>query len=401
MRVSTAQFYFQNSQQLSSKQSSVNEQVNYLSSGKRVLTAKDDAVAYGTLAGYKDELASIEKYKRNITQAENRNSLQDTSFGNAENLMQELKRIFTQANNGTLSSADLTSLAEQAKNSQSQLLDIANTKDETGGYIFAGFQNHKEPFALQLDNTVIYQGDSGVRELQIAKNVSVATSQAGDVAFSNIPNEIGDFSANYINNLSGFSVNNATITDPSSYDPATNPPDYKFAFSLPNDLTVTDGNGTVVVPTATYVAGQTIAFNGIEVQLSGNPLPGDEVDISPEQNINIFNTIKRAIDWMESGSTPSNPLQHEVDYAEILSQLDQGLNHMTTRRSEAGIRLQLIESQENNHLDAELSLAAGQSNIEDLDFAKAVANFEQSKVALQAAQQSFVQVKDLSLFNYI
>ena len=57
--------------------------------------------------------------------------------------------------------------------------------------------------------------------------------------------------------------------------------------------------------------------------------------------------------------------------------------------------------QENNHLDAELSLAAGQSNIEDLDFAKAVANFEQSKVALQAAQQSFVQVKDLSLFNYI
>ena len=280
-------------------------------------------------------------------------------------------------------------------------IDIANSKDETGGYIFAGFQTNTEPFALQPDKSVNYHGDSGIRELQIAKNVSVATNQPGDVAFTNIPNEIGDFSANYINNLSGFSVNNATITDPSSYDPATNPPDYKFAFSLPNDLTVTDGNGTVVVPTATYVAGQTIAFNGIEVQLSGNPLPGDEVDISPEQNINIFNTIKRAIDWMESGSTPSNPLQHEVDYAEILSQLDQGLNHMTTRRSEAGIRLQLIESQENNHLDAELSLAAGQSNIEDLDFAKAVANFEQSKVALQAAQQSFVQVKDLSLFNYI
>ena len=101
MRVSTAQFYFQNSQQLTNKQSEVNDQINYLSSGKRVITAKDDAVSYGTLAGYKDELANIEKYKRNIIQAENRNSLQDISFGNAENLMQELKRIFTQANNGT------------------------------------------------------------------------------------------------------------------------------------------------------------------------------------------------------------------------------------------------------------------------------------------------------------
>lgn len=401
MRVSTAQFYFQNSQQLTNKQSSVNDQINYLSSGKRVITAKDDAVAYGTLAGYKDELANIEKYQRNITQAENRNSLQDISFGNAENLMQELKQIFTQANNGTLSSDDLASLAEQAKNSQSQLLDIANTKDETGGYIFAGFQTHKEPFSLQLDNTVTYQGDSGVRELQIAKNVTVATNQAGDTAFVNIPNTIGDFSANYVTNTSGFSVNNAIITDPSSYDSVTNPPDYKFLFSAPSDLTVTDGNGAVVVPTAPYTAGQTIAFNGVEVQLSGNPLPGDEVDITPEQNINIFNTIKSAIDWMASGSNPANPLQHGVDYAEILSQLDQGLNHMTSRRSEAGIRLQLIDSQENNHADAELVLASGQSNIEDLDFAKAVATFEQSKVALQAAQQSFVQVKDLSLFNFI
>ncbi len=401
MRVSTAQFYFQNSQQLTNKQSSVNEQINYLSSGKKVLTAKDDAVSYGTLAGYKDELANIEKYKRNITQAENRNSLQDVSFGKAEDLMQELKRIFTQASNGTLSGDDLASLAEQAKNSQSQLLDVANTKDETGGYIFAGFQIHKEPFALQQDNTVTYQGDSGIRELQIAKNISVATNQSGDAAFSNVPNELGDFSANYLSNTSGFSVINATITDPSSYDTATNPPDYKFSFSAPNDLTVTDSNGAVVVPTAPYVAGQTIAFNGVEVQLSGNPLPGDEVDLSPEQNISIFNTIKSAIDWMQSGTSPANPLQHEVDYDAILSQLDQGLNHMTTRRSEAGIRLQLIDSQANNHADAELMLASGKSNLEDLDFAKAVATFEQSKVALQAAQQSFVQVKDLNLFNFI
>tara|TARA_B110000495_G_C22990624_1_gene583278 strand:+ start:338 stop:1543 length:1206 start_codon:yes stop_codon:yes gene_type:complete len=401
MRVSTAQFYFQNSQQLTNKQSSVNEQVNYLSSGKRVLTAKDDAVAYGTLAGYKNELANIDKYQRNITQAENRNSLQDISFANAEDLMQELKQVFIQANNGTLSDADLSSLADQATNTLSQLLDIANSKDETGGYIFAGYQTNIEPFALQADKSVNYLGDSGVRELQIAKNVSVATNQPGDVAFFNIPNEIGDFSTKYVTNLSGFSVNNATITDPSNYDPATNPPDYKFAFSLPNDLTVSDGNGTVVVPTTPYTAGQTIAFNGIEVQLSGNPLPGDEVDITPEQNISIFESIKNAINWMEVGTAPTDAVKHGVEYADTLAQLDQALNHMTTRRSDAGIRLQLIDSQESNHADAQLNLASGKSNIEDLDFSKAVATFEQSKVALQAAQQSFIQVKDLSLFNYI
>ena len=114
MRVSTAQFYFQNSNQLSEKQSGVNDQMKYISSGKRVLTAKDDAVNYGTLSGYKDEIANIEKYQRNITQAENRNSLLDTSFGNAERILQEIKTTFIQANNGTLSDADLDAVEDVA-----------------------------------------------------------------------------------------------------------------------------------------------------------------------------------------------------------------------------------------------------------------------------------------------
>lgn len=128
MRVSTQQFYFQSSQQLSAKQSMVNDQMKYISSGKRVLTAKDDPVTFGTLSGYKDELTNIDKYQRNITQAKNRNSLQETSFANAENLMQDLKTLFINANNGTLADSDLKSLAELATNSLNQMLDIANSK---------------------------------------------------------------------------------------------------------------------------------------------------------------------------------------------------------------------------------------------------------------------------------
>ncbi|WP_448546791.1 flagellar hook-associated protein FlgL [Thalassotalea fusca] len=401
MRVSTAQFYFQNSQQLTSKQSEVNDQMKYISSGKRVLTAKDDAVSYGTLLGFKDELTNIEKYQRNITLATNRNNLQETALANAETLMQDLKRLFIQANNGTLSTSDLEALAQLASNNQSQMLDIANTKDETGGYVFAGYQIDIEPFALQPDNSVNYLGDNGEREIQIAKNVLVATNQPGDDVFVNVANAIGDFSANYVTNTSGIAVTRAVIADPSSYDPATNPPDYQFIFTAPNDLRVEDGNGAVVYPTAAYTPGQIIAFNGIEVQLSGNPLPGDVVDITPNEKIGVFDTIKAAIDWMNVGADPTDPIQHEVDYGEILTQLDEALNHITSKRTEAGIRLKLAENQGNNHEDAVLNLSSGRSNIEDLDFAKAIADFEQSQVALQAAQQTFVQIKGLSLFNFI
>lgn len=401
MRVSTAQFYFQNTQQLSNKQSEVNDQVKYLSSGKRVLTAKDDAVAYGTLAGYKDELNAIDKYQRNLTQAENRNTLQEVSFSSAEDVMQQLKQLFIQANNGTLSDVDLDALADLASNSQAQLLDIANSKDETGGYIFSGYKIDIQPFSSLPDNSVVYQGDSGIRELQIANNVFVDVNQSGEAAFEKVQNTIGDFSPTYNANTSGISVSRAVIVDRGAYDPIGSPPDYNFNFTSPTDLTVTDGGGAVVFTTAAYISGQTIAFNGVEVQINGNPLPGDDIDLSPEENISIFDTVKAAIDWLKTGSAAPSSVQKNVDYAEILSQIDTSLNHIISRRSDAGVRLQLVEAQKNSHLDAQLYMSSGKSSIEDLDFAKAVSTYEQSKVALQSAQQTFVQIKNLSLFNYL
>ncbi|MDO6426441.1 flagellar hook-associated protein FlgL [Thalassotalea sp. 1_MG-2023] len=405
MRVSTAQFYYQNSLQLSNKQSGVNDQIGYISSGKRVLTAKDDAVQFGTLTGYKDELANIEKYKRNISQAESRNSLIETSFANATDIMQAFKQRFIQVQNGTQSDSDLLALADLAKDSLEQMLDIANLKDETGGYIFSGYQIDVQPFSLQPDNSVVYQGDSGERQLQIAKSVNVPTNLSGDDAFMKAPNTIGDYSAVYNTNTSGIRVNRAEIVNPglNNVTPGAGfPPDYNFNFVSATDLVVTDADGDVMTSIAGYTPGQIVSLpNGVEVQIDGNPLPGDNFDLTPQQNVSVFETMKQAIDWISQGNNPADPTQHKVDYDNILSQIDSALNQVVSNQTTAGIRLQLIENQENNHLDSELYLQKGRSNIEDLDYAKAIAEFEQSKVSLQAAQQTFVQVKNLSLFNYL
>jgi flagellar hook-associated protein 3 FlgL len=400
MRVSTAQFYIQSGLQMSTQQTDLNEQVNYISSGKRVVTAKDDAIAYGTLAGYKNDLASIDKYQRNITQAENHNSLIDTTLANAEGIMNELKDLMLQANNGVYSADDLTSIGQQASHSLQQILDIANAKDETGGYVFAGYQVDDAPFVLQADNSINYLGDNGVRELQISKNVNIATNQSGEQVFQKVPNAVGDFSATYYTNTSGIGVESAIIADPSIYDSALNPADFTFDFTSATDLTITDGAGNIT-NIAGYTAGQTVAFNGIEVKLSGNPLPGDSFSLSPEENIGVFDTIKSAIDWINNKASASNDKQVQVDFNQIFDQLSDSMNHLTSRRAQSGINLQVIDRQKSNHLDTELYLSSGKSAIEDLDFAKAISAFEQSKIALQAAQQTFTQVQGLNLFNYI
>jgi len=402
MRVSTAQFYYQSSLQMGNKASDINEQMSFISSGKRVLTAKDDAVQFGTLAGYNEDLANIEKYKRNITMAENHNSLQEVVFADAELILDKVKQDMLQANNGRMSEEDLQAIADQLRNSFDQLLDLANTQDAKGEYIFSGYQTQQQPFSQQVDSSVIYNGDSGVNELQVAKNINVATNQTGDAVFLNVGNAIGGFSADYTTNTSGIEVESAHVTDRNQYNTSAMPHDYTFTFGPGTaELNVLDSGGANVFNTTSYVAGQTITFDGIDVTLSGNPLPGDSFKISEEENISVFATLNEAIAWVERGVVSTNQEQHQVDYNTILDQLNSAMTHISSRRADSGIRLQVLDSQTNRHLDSELNTATSKASIEDLDFAKAIAEFEQSQTALQASQQTFTQVQSLSLFNYI
>jgi len=401
MRVSTAQFYQQSALQMSSKTSDVNEQMAYLTSGKRVLTAKDDAVQYSTLVGYKEGLANIDKYQRNITQAESHNSLQEIVFAESENLLDQIKLDMLLANNGRMSTEDLQSLATQTRNNFNQLLDIANSQNANGDYIFSGFQAEQKPFSQQVDGSVNYSGDTGVRELQVAKNINIATNQTGDAAFLKVANAIGDFKASYTANTSGVAVESANIANRGTYNTSPLPHDYTFTFdAVTNDLTVT-GSAGVVFPAAPYAAGDTISFDGIEVTLSGNPLPGDSFTISEQEEVSIFETINNAIAWMDKGSISTGQEQYQVDYNSILNQLNSAMTHITSRRVDSGVRLQMLESQKSRHLDSELNITSSKSVIEDLDFAKAISEFEQSKLALQASQQAFSKVQGLTLFNYI
>ena len=402
MRVSTVQFYQQSSLQMTNKTSDVNEQSIHISSGKRVLTAKDDALQYGTLAGFNESLANIEKYKRNITMAENHISLQEVAFADVETLLDKVKQDMLLANNARMSDEDLQALGNQMRTSLDQILDLANTQDEQGEYIFSGYQTEQQPFSQQVDGSVNYNGDSGVNELQISKNITIATNQPGDETFLNINNSIGDFSANYTTNTSGVAVESANITDRNVYNASATTPNYSFTFG-PGATELNVMNGAVnVFSTTTYTAGQNIPLiGGVDVILSGTPLPGDSFTLQEEEKVSVFTTINDAISWIEQGVVSTGQEQHQVDYNTILDQIGSVMTHISSQRSDSGIRLQVLESQENRHLDAELNITSGKSNIEDLDFAKAIAEFEQSKVALQASQQTFSQIQGLSLFNYI
>jgi flagellar hook-associated protein 3 FlgL len=66
-----------------------------------------------------------------------------------------------------------------------------------------------------------------------------------------------------------------------------------------------------------------------------------------------------------------------------------------------GGRLNALDSQRNVNDGFVIESKASLSQIEDLDYVSAIALFESQLLALQAAEQAFVKVQGLSLFNYL
>jgi flagellar hook-associated protein 3 FlgL len=63
--------------------------------------------------------------------------------------------------------------------------------------------------------------------------------------------------------------------------------------------------------------------------------------------------------------------------------------------------MKVVEQQTAIVQDTTLGLRSTLSNIEDLDFSKAMTLMSKQMLALEAAQNSFAKISQLSLFNYI
>ena len=81
--------------------------------------------------------------------------------------------------------------------------------------------------------------------------------------------------------------------------------------------------------------------------------------------------------------------------------LTNALNNIIAARSSVGTRMKELDGLKNGNDSLALQYSQSLSRLQDLDYAKAASEFTQQQVTLQAAQQTFVKVAGLSLFNYL
>lgn len=146
-----------------------------------------------------------------------------------------------------------------------------------------------------------------------------------------------------------------------------------------------------------------VADYGGQIVVQGQPSDGDTLTIEPSKNQSLFQTMQSLIGILRSpiGSSTYTATQFSNDLGAELTNLDQSFNNIARVQAQVGTKMQEIDSLGSASSDLDTQYQSTLSDLQDLDYAKAISDFMQQQMNLEAAQKSFAQISALSLFKYL
>lgn len=397
MRISTAGLHNSALAGILDRNADLVKTQSQIASGKRIQTPADDPAGAVSALDLDRVLAESQQYSRNSDALNNRLSLEDQTLSDVTNLLQRVRELAVQANSATNDQTARQAIVAELKVRMGELVDVANTRDSNGDYLFSGYSAQTQPFA-QSASGVVYSGDQGVRQLQTSPTQRIADSNSGSEVFMNIINGNGTFTtAAAGTNTGGGMIDGGSVTDPTAWVRDT----YTVTFTSATTWQVTNSASTVVA-SGNYISSGAIAFNGAQVSVSGTPATGDTFTIAPSAAQDMFSTVSGLLTTLASATTTdAQRAQFATQMGTALSQLDQALDHVSGIRAQVGARLSLLDDTKNSRDDNEVQLQQSISQLRDLDFASAITKLNLQQIGLQAAQNSYSRIAQLSLFDFL
>jgi len=190
MRISTSQLYNVNVNTIGRQQSDLVHTQQQLSTGRRVLAPSDDPVAAARALEVGQSLSLNKVQKEAQGTATDALKQLDSRLGTINDIIVYARERAIQAGSDALNQSDRQAIATDLSAQFDELMSQANTVDANGEYLFAGYKGDTQPFIGNLAG-VTYQGDQGVRALQVSNSRQIPTNVNGNELFMNIDDGAG------------------------------------------------------------------------------------------------------------------------------------------------------------------------------------------------------------------
>ncbi|WP_300316660.1 flagellar hook-associated protein FlgL [Idiomarina sp.] len=402
MRLSTSLFYQRAQDTLMTSQSRLDKLQLQLTKQTRILSPADDPIGNSQVLALDEKLAQNAQFDRNSITLENNLGREESVLSNMVDYVQRARSLSVYAGNGSLSQENRSAIALELRNIEDALFDFTNAQDESGEYIFAGYQNRIQPMEYdQATQSYSYRSDDGQREIQLSPSLYLPAGDPGSKVFNSLSTR-ADIELTAGDNLvTGLSAPNREALKNywDTADPNTQSATIEFGAGT---YRVLDGGGNEVQPPTAYTAGDSITYQGVEFSTSEDVVAGNTIEFNIGEPVsrNILTQIGDLADALEnSGAQGKNFFRDEIDSA--LTAFDDAITSLTNTQAKVGARLNVLKSSRLSNTDISIVNEKARADISDVDYSKAITDLIKNETIYSASQQVFSRVSRLSLFDYL
>lgn len=272
----------------------------------------------------------------------------------------------------------------------SEVLEVSQSNAVNEQYL--DNQANAQSQLTYVESTLGSVGDALMRITELAKggeNPTLDNAQRGMIASELkgiMSNLIGlantqDGSGQYI--FAGYK----STTKPFEPVTQTTPPPI---YDLSNSYVAYSGDSGKPTLSVTSSNDMAVSENGMDVFMQVKDASGNVTGNS------LFDTVQNLINNMDSSLTYSASNQ-----ASAISEVSSALTHIATIRASVGARQNSLDGLTAAGEDVKYLYDVRLSELQDLDYAAAISEYANVQMQLEAAQLSFKQSSQLSLFNIL
>lgn len=347
MRISTNTMFEAGMARMNDSQANLLKLQQQIATGRRVLTPADDPVGAARALNLTQAQEVNAQFTVNRTHARSALSQEEGVLQQVTGLIQDLKSAIVQAGNPTMDNEQRKFIAVDLQNRYDELVNLANSRDGLGNYLFSGYQITSAPF-VQSASGLQYTGDQGQSLMQIDSARKIALSDSGDAIFDNIAST-GTFVSEVASGNAGTgTVSRLSVVDsraltghqydivfnafataapmklassaaPGNTGTGTVSPlsvvapstpsgaSYDIVFAVANGTTtysvmnVSNSPATTAVPSTAYTAPQTISFDSLQLAVNGAPANGDTMTVRPSTGSGTYSVYDITLDPTKAG----------------------------------------------------------------------------------------------------
>ncbi|WP_436873000.1 flagellar hook-associated protein FlgL [Kosakonia sacchari] len=182
MRISTQMMYEQSMRGVTNSQSAWLGYGEQMATGQKVNRPSDDPIAASQAVVISQAQAQNTQYETARTFAKQKVSLEESVLQQVTTAITGAQGTIVKAGNGSLSDDDRASLATELQGYRDQLLNLANSTDGNGRYIFGGYKTESAPY----DATGTYSGGNQAISQQVDASRTMVIAHTGNEVFNHI-----------------------------------------------------------------------------------------------------------------------------------------------------------------------------------------------------------------------